>query len=305
MISASTAQAQSTIIDENIFTILLPEQSEQSAKRTLRSVGFIMQSSDIEDNIKKLTYSNNSEEWKHLQVSLYIKNETVFKVEWKIKSEKNYLGKNSEEIYNLLESQLDAMCGKTGLRFEKIKKQTFYRLQNTDASPVLFCQIMDSESYGYPFSVFIMTEEEGNKAIDNIMKQEKYQAVFQPYLDKKQDKDNEGLENELDKVSCYVLSYIIGDINQDGADDCIIHWAFSFGGPGYSAYALLLDRNGEPELKSGDINAYSVQSIDDQGIVHSIKYEYLEDDPRCCPSIETKKQFQYVNEELIEINSKK
>jgi hypothetical protein len=243
-------------------------------------------------------------------VFLYVEKSTVLKIEWRLILENDYSGEESRKTFNILESQLDALYGKSLVRFEKsdlINQQSFYPIEIKKTLQALSFQIIDNKG---SVSFIAMDRDEAIMTIEYIRTMKSFQTAFQPYLDELY---NMELKKGYDTAytSCDMEECVIEDIDQDGFYDCIIKWDCTCGylSCTHGGYAIFITKNDKPVLSGWHYQAYGkeygsyidIKRIDDKGIIHAIEHKYTDSDPRCCPSIETEKQFIFKNEELIEV----
>lgn len=103
------------------------------------------------------------------------------------------------------------------------------------------------------------------------------------------------------------LNIEIGDIDQDGDNDALLQYNYASADGGNAALngGLLVFINDGSQLSAeGSFTGESIKLdyIDSDGNIHCTHYEYADDDPRCCPSIETTETYSFKNGDLIKNN---
>lgn len=113
--------------------------------------------------------------------------------------------------------------------------------------------------------------------------------------------------SERDSASeryCYVVNILVGDLNQDGLKDGLVHYACGFKAGGNaragSGWAVMINDNGSLFLLLTDEEINIVPSkITSDGTIIGEQLDYAPSDPRCCPSIKTPRNVKLLGNSLI------
>jgi len=124
----------------------------------------------------------------------------------------------------------------------------------------------------------------------------------------------EEITEEYGKVDGGNVNYsfhIVGDINGDNVEDGYVRFSYSWGllANANIGTAFFIYKDGQFEfLQSFDAKGFNFEEETPDcilGVLNNLIYatssEYIDSDPRCCPSIEIKKVYKLIDNKIVEI----
>lgn len=134
-----------------------------------------------------------------------------------------------------------------------------------------------------------------------------FENKVQPLLEKKIKQEylnSGGNEEGLNHFGWDLINYVVGDLNGDNIADGVVRYSYQWGGTlATDGFAVLITEATKLNLVSvtEDFQNCVPIKISNQ-MLYCTKYEYAEDDARCCPSIKTVSKFKLNGSHLVEIN---